>query len=79
LGFDDADFAGGGSDKLIDAIVAWGDEATVVDRVKQHFDAGADHVCVQVIREDMRAVPDDEWRQLAPALTEVGSAVKRRG
>ena len=50
LGFTDADFAGGGSDRFIDANVAWGDEAAIRTRVQQHFDAGADHVCVQPIR-----------------------------
>jgi probable F420-dependent oxidoreductase len=75
-GFGDEDFADGGSDRLIDAIVAWGDEATVVDRVKQHFDAGADHVCVQVIIEDQRSAPEEGWRTLAPALTELGRSVK---
>jgi probable F420-dependent oxidoreductase len=50
LGFTDDDFAGGGSDRFIDANVAWGDEAAIRARVQQHFDAGADHVCVQPIR-----------------------------
>src|SRR3954447_7578390 len=43
FGFDDADFADGGSDRLVDAIVAWGDEDAIVDPVKRHLDAGADH------------------------------------
>jgi probable F420-dependent oxidoreductase len=47
MGFDDADFADGGSDRLADAIVAWGDEDAVAARVQAHLDAGADHVCVQ--------------------------------
>lgn len=76
LGFADADLDDGGSDRLVDAIVAWGDEATVVDRVRQHFDAGADHVCVQVILEQARAVPDDGWRRLAPALTGLAPVVR---
>ena len=49
LGFDDADLADGGSDRLVDAIVAWGDVDAIVARVKAHLDAGADHVCVQVL------------------------------
>jgi probable F420-dependent oxidoreductase len=47
LGFDDADFAGGGSDRLVDALVAWGDEEAVAARVHAHLAAGADHVAIQ--------------------------------
>ena len=49
LGFTDDDFADGGSDRLVDGIVAWGDEAAIARRVQEHFDAGADHVCIQVV------------------------------
>jgi probable F420-dependent oxidoreductase len=58
LGFDDADFASGGSDRLIDAIVAWGDEKAITARIQAHFDAGADHVCIQTFRPDGEAGPD---------------------
>jgi probable F420-dependent oxidoreductase len=68
LGFSDDDFAGGGSDRLVDAIVAWGDEQAVARRVAEHHDAGADHVCVQVLRAERSAMPLDAWRRLAPAL-----------
>lgn len=47
FGFEEADFADGGSDKLIDAIVAWGDTDAMSGRIKAHWDAGADHVCIQ--------------------------------
>lgn len=47
LGYGDSDFADGGSDTLVDAIVAWGDEAAIARRVREHLDAGADHVAVQ--------------------------------
>jgi probable F420-dependent oxidoreductase len=67
FGFEDDDFADGGSDRLVDAIVAWGDLDAVVARVSAMRDAGADHVCVQVIRPDDE-VPSAEWSQLAPAL-----------
>jgi len=71
LGFTDEDISGGPddgpSDRLVDAIVVWGDEAAVVDRVRQHHDAGADHVCVQVLA-DGPAATRDGWRRLAPAL-----------
>ena len=58
LGFDDADFASGGSDRLIDAIVAWGDEQAIEARIQAHFDAGADHVCIQPFRADGEPGPD---------------------
>lgn len=51
LGFTNDDFAGGGSDRLVDAIVAWGDEDAIARRVREHLDAGADHVCIQVVME----------------------------
>ena len=60
-------FEGGGSDRLVDAIVAWGDVDAVRDRVAAHLDAGADHVCVQAIGGD----PLRELRQLAPALRDL--------
>jgi probable F420-dependent oxidoreductase len=69
LGFTEDDLASGGSDKVVDAIVAWGDVDAVVDRVRGHFDAGADHVCVQALGAERRAVPVDQWRALAPALS----------
>jgi probable F420-dependent oxidoreductase len=68
LGFGDADLADGGSDRLVDAIVAWGDVDAIVKRVRAHHDAGADHVCVQVLDPDVRALPMAQWRTLAPAL-----------
>ena len=68
LGFSDADFATGGSDRLIDALVAWGDEGAIEARVRQHRDAGADHVCIQVLGEE-GLFPRLVWRELAPALT----------
>lgn len=71
LGFTDEDFADGGSDRVVDAIVAWGDEQAVLDRVKAHFDAGADHVCVQALTESPRDVPAAQWRALAPALRDL--------
>jgi probable F420-dependent oxidoreductase len=49
LGYTDADLAEGGSDRLIDALVAHGDADTVAARVTEHLDAGADHVTVQLL------------------------------
>jgi len=66
-GFGDADFADGGSDRLVDALVAWGDADAIAARVGAHHEAGADHVCVQpVIRNLDRALA--ELRELAPTL-----------
>ncbi|HEX4864645.1 MAG TPA: LLM class F420-dependent oxidoreductase [Acidimicrobiales bacterium] len=70
LGFSDDDFADGGNNRLIDAIVAWGDEDAIARRISEHRDAGADHVCVQVL-SDHGLLPREEWRALAPALTEI--------
>ena len=69
LGWDDHDLSDGGSDALVDAIVAWGDEEAISGRVRAHLDAGADHVCVQVLRpDDATALPMEEWRALAEPL-----------
>jgi probable F420-dependent oxidoreductase len=68
LGFEDADFAGGGSDRLVDAVVAWGDERALRARIQAHFDAGADHVCIQPLHPEGQPVPHLEVLELlAPA------------
>jgi probable F420-dependent oxidoreductase len=67
FGFEDDDIAGGGSDRLIDAVIPWGDATTVAARVRAHHDAGADHVCIQVVAH-RRDFPLDGYRQLAAAL-----------
>jgi probable F420-dependent oxidoreductase len=69
FGFDDDDFAGGGNDRLVDTICAWGDVEAVTARVQAHLDAGADHVAVQVLVDDRRGLPRKEWAELAPALS----------
>jgi len=68
LGFGPDDVADGGSDRLVDALVAWGDVATVARRVDEHRAAGADHVCVQALTADLRSLPRDAWRELAEVL-----------
>ncbi len=68
LGWGDDDLLDGGSDRLVDAIVVWGSLDTIVARVQAHLDAGADHVCVQVLPADPVALPMAEWRELASAL-----------
>jgi probable F420-dependent oxidoreductase len=67
-GFTDEDIADGGSDRLVDALVAWGDEAAIATRVQEHRDAGADHVCIQILTDNPLALPDDAARRLASAL-----------
>jgi probable F420-dependent oxidoreductase len=67
LGFTDADREDGGSDRLVDAIVAWGTPDQIAERVAQHHAAGADHVCVQVLQDGM-AMPEQQWRDLAKVL-----------
>lgn len=59
---------GAPSDRLVDAIVAWGTLDTIAQRIKDHLDAGASHVGVQVLQEDLRALPMAQWRELATLL-----------
>ena len=58
FGFGDADFENNGSDRLVDEIVAWGDEARIRARIEAHWAAGADHVCIQPFRSDGGPGPD---------------------
>lgn len=67
FGFDDADIDGEGSDRLIDAVIPWGSAETVADRIRAHFDAGADHVCIQVVA-DFHDFPLEAYRALAAQL-----------
>jgi probable F420-dependent oxidoreductase len=68
LGYEDDDFADGGSDRLLDAVFALATPEAARARVQQHRAAGADHVCVQVITDDPSRLPLEEWRALAEAL-----------
>jgi probable F420-dependent oxidoreductase len=68
FGVTDDDLADGGSDRLVDMLVAWGDVDAIRARVQAHLDAGADHVAVQVLTSAQGALPIDDWRELAPAL-----------
>lgn len=69
LGFGEGDVTG--SDRLVDEICAWGGTDVIVERVKQHLDAGADHVCLQVVTGEPGlggTPPKSAWRTLADAL-----------
>lgn len=68
LGYGDEDLDNGGSDRLVDAIVAWGDLDQIVERVRAHREAGADSVCVQVISDQPMQFPREQYRRLATAL-----------
>ena len=78
LGWSDADLADGGSDALVDAVVAWGDEEAIAERVQAYLDAGADHVCLQPVTEIRPLLdgPDTAaigvLRRLAPVVTALG-------
>jgi probable F420-dependent oxidoreductase len=58
LGFREEDLADGGSDRFLDAMVAWGDESAIRRRIQAHFDAGASHVCIQPLHPDGQPLPD---------------------
>ena len=69
LGFSEADLADGGSNRFLDAMVAWGDESVIQGRIQEHFDAGASHVCIQPLHPDGQPLPDLNARAaLAPRL-----------
>ena len=71
MGFTTDDLADGGSDRLIDAVIAWGDTDTVLDRIAEHHAAGADHVAIQVLTSGdyhHGSLPRQRWRELATAL-----------
>jgi probable F420-dependent oxidoreductase len=66
LGYSDEDVAGSGSDRLVDALVVWGDEERVANRVREHLDGGADHVLLQPLGDLDSAMAQLE--RLAPAV-----------
>ena len=79
FGFGDDDLANGGSDRLVDALIGWGDAEAIAERIEEHFDAGADHVCIQVLRGDgATGLPRDEWRELSGALPKSSRAAAER-
>ncbi|MEU1126007.1 TIGR03620 family F420-dependent LLM class oxidoreductase [Streptomyces sp. NPDC005899] len=72
LGFAESDFADGGSVRLLDALFALGDTERVRARAQEYFDAGADHVALQVLTADEggAGLPRAEWRALAQAFAD---------
>lgn len=69
LGFSDADMANGGSDRFVDANVAWGDAAKIRQHIQAHWDAGADHVCIQPLHPDGTRKPDDRILDQLASMT----------
>ena len=68
LGYSDEEIAGGGSDRLIDDLVFWGEPDAVADKLRAHLDAGADHVAVQLVGGEKGQSALPRWRLLAEAL-----------
>lgn len=66
-GFTEEDLANGGSERLVEGLVAWGSEEHALERIREHLQAGADQVLVQVIAPDNASLRRD-WRRLAPVL-----------
>jgi probable F420-dependent oxidoreductase len=69
-GFTDDDAVRGGSDRLKSAMVVGGEQA-IARRVREHLDAGADHVCLQVLGDDAFSVPTEDWARLAPVAADL--------
>jgi probable F420-dependent oxidoreductase len=68
IGWAESDLAEGGSDKLVDAIVAWGGAGAIKSRIDEHKKRGADHVCLQVLRVDPSGSPTAELERIAKAV-----------
>ncbi|WP_327232815.1 hypothetical protein OG349_01520 [Streptomyces sp. NBC_01317] len=67
-GFTAEDLVGGGSDRLINALFAWGRPEEIAVRFAEHRRAGADHVAVRVVADQSAVFTRRAWRELAPAL-----------
>lgn len=72
LGYSDEDLAHGGSDRLVDDLVFWGDVDTIVEKLHRHVEAGADHVGIQVIGIEPGQSAMPHWRRFADALVPQG-------
>ncbi|MFB9477141.1 TIGR03620 family F420-dependent LLM class oxidoreductase [Nonomuraea salmonea] len=73
LGYSDEEFGGGGSDRLVDDFVFWGEPDAIADKLRAHREAGADHVTVQVIGVQPGRSAMPQWRLLAEALLPVST------
>lgn len=65
MGTSEQEMEDGGSDRVVDTLVAWGDESSIGERARACIDAGADHVCLQVLPSQPDGMPMDQWRTLA--------------
>jgi len=68
MGFAQDELDAGGNDRMVDAVVAWGDVGRVAARIREHLQAGADHVAIQVITADPAQLPVEQWSALAREL-----------
>jgi probable F420-dependent oxidoreductase len=68
LGYSEQEISGGGSDRIVDDLVFWGDVDMIVDKLHAHVEAGADHVCPQVIGIEPGQSAMPYWRMLGDAL-----------
>ena len=68
LGFAEDELTEGGSDRLVDSLVCWGSVETVANKVMRYLDAGADHVCVQVLSDEPDQFPIRQYRELSLAI-----------
>jgi probable F420-dependent oxidoreductase len=82
LGYGEEDLVPGGSDRLIDDLVAWGDQDAIAARVRAHLDAGADHVALHVLPSTqdgqvVNGMPRRQWRDLAALPAPAGAPAAR--
>jgi probable F420-dependent oxidoreductase len=68
LGYSEEEIANGGSDRIVDDLVFWGDPDTIVEKLHAHIDAGADHIAVQVIGIEAGQTAMPYWRTLGETL-----------
>jgi probable F420-dependent oxidoreductase len=68
LGWPHDELEAPGSDRIFDAVVAWGDDREIARRLRLHYEAGADHVAVQVLTATPQQAPLDDLRRLAPLI-----------
>jgi probable F420-dependent oxidoreductase len=68
LGYDDTDWVRGGSERLCDDLVVHGDVDVVREAARAHLDAGADHVCLQVLGSTLNEVPFAQWDELGHGI-----------